>query len=329
MHPEQRTNFYSTTSAESHGEYDDDNEGFETPNRERKRIRRRSRQQYMTVGDGTGNDRRVTVPSDIKSKPKPKQTETQHVHSGDNYRRQQRNGRSRKQPLLVGKCMSSTYVAAAKPFKHVLCIDNVSLLIGVKELIEFVTSLGVRVISCYEVKARMSNWQRKHYTLPDHRTFRLCINKMDSDLLLNPDDWPADIVISRWHFKNIIAETAEDIAETADAAGAGAVDLTAAAAASEIFTDRRPLLQTTAATAAVAATTAIAGQSLTDMIGTIEPVSDWAETPDLNSLASHDMQISQHDDDLSTMPFNNSNADNTIVYKDSEEHTASTPIKSN
>ena len=106
-------------------------------------------------------------------------------------------------PLAVGKRVSNKCaVAAARQFKQVFCVDNVSLAIHEPQLTKFLVSLGIRVISCFEVKARETAWQRKNLEEPDHRTFRVCINRGDTDLLLNSDNLPSDIVISRWQFKH-------------------------------------------------------------------------------------------------------------------------------
>lgn len=93
-------------------------------------------------------------------------------------------------------------VAAAIQFKQVFCFDNVSLAIHEPQLTKFLAGLGIRVISCFEVKARETAWQCKNLEEPDHRTFRVCINRGDTDLLLNSDNLPSDTVISRWQFKH-------------------------------------------------------------------------------------------------------------------------------
>jgi hypothetical protein len=137
----------------------------------------------------------------------------------------QRNSRTRRGPLTVGKCTSLNAVAA-KPFKQVYCVDNVSLSISGAKLTALITKLGVRVLSCHEVNARMTNWQRRNFIEPDHRTFRLCINKMDRDNLLNPDTLPADITISYWHFKPAVVIIDSDaVPAVFDAAVAAAADI--------------------------------------------------------------------------------------------------------
>ena len=107
----------------------------------------------------------------------------------------------RRQTLAIGRSTDYCTAAGAKPFKQVLCIDNVSMSTHEPELIDCFAGLGVRVFTCHEVQARRTAWQRKNTEL-NHRTFRLCINKADSHLLLNADNLPSDIIVSRWSFKH-------------------------------------------------------------------------------------------------------------------------------
>ena len=55
----------------------------------------------------------------------------------------------------------------------------------------FVQSLGIRVITCFDAKTRLS----------DTRAFRVCINKEDTETFLNTKNWPKDIIIREWSFK--------------------------------------------------------------------------------------------------------------------------------
>jgi len=76
-----------------------------------------------------------------------------------------------------------------------------------ESLMSFLRKLNVRTLTCFEVKPRMTRWQRAHDFVPDHRAYRICINKADNDRLLDESKWPADITISRWYSKNKPAET--------------------------------------------------------------------------------------------------------------------------
>jgi len=129
--------------------------------------------------------------------------------------------------------------AAAKPFKAVYCIDNVVMTCGVADLVSFVSGLGVRVVTCYEVDARLTAWQRKRKDFkPDHRTFRICINRADIKPFLKADAWPTDVVVSRWYFSNRVYTTKDtattdkplDMSCAAPAAKPGADSATAATA---------------------------------------------------------------------------------------------------
>ena len=113
--------------------------------------------------------------------------------------------------LLVG-CKQSPaagqhYPKAAKSWtnfieKVVYCVDNVSSLTSAEDLTNFVSGLDVKVTSCFEVKNRRPAWQRRNDSECGHKTFRLCVVNSDSEKLLQPRSWPADIVISHGSEQN-------------------------------------------------------------------------------------------------------------------------------
>ena len=92
-------------------------------------------------------------------------------------------------------------VLAAKPYKSVYCVDNVDKSVDADTLTSFVSSLGVRVLSCFEVKPRMTARQRLRGSQPSHKTFRLCVNRADNSIPLQADSWHSDVSAFRWFFK--------------------------------------------------------------------------------------------------------------------------------
>ena len=63
----------------------------------------------------------------------------------------------RRGPLLVGKISTSgKNISAAKRLvkKTVLCVDNVKNTCSVNDMIAFIKSLSVNVLTCFEVKPR-------------------------------------------------------------------------------------------------------------------------------------------------------------------------------
>ena len=95
-------------------------------------------------------------------------------------------------------------LTAAKPLygKAVFCVDNLHKDITVPDLEQYVKGIGVRVLGCDETKPRRSYRQKVNNVVPDDRkAFRLCINKADTKLLLNPSKWPADVSVSAWFFR--------------------------------------------------------------------------------------------------------------------------------
>jgi hypothetical protein len=132
-------------------------------------------------------------------------------------------------PLLVGRKSATASngnndndPTAARAFKAVYCVDNVNVKYDTQALVSFVTRLGVRVMTCYEVRPRRSQWQREHGVVPDHRAFRICINRADNGRFFNDDKWPADITISRWFSKKTVENNVENNVDNVDRAPAEA-----------------------------------------------------------------------------------------------------------
>jgi hypothetical protein len=183
---------------------DDSNDAFELVGSRRKSKKRRKSTLSPQTTTSTFTGKPPTVVSDGIDAP------STSYASAANQPPKTKPGGPRK-PLLLGKCqisnrdISGNTFHAAKPFKSVYCVDNVSKNIDESQLSAFVTNLGVRVVSCHMVKPRLSVKLREYLLAnnlePDHNTFRLCIYKADNELLLVADKWPTDITISTWFFK--------------------------------------------------------------------------------------------------------------------------------
>jgi len=87
--------------------------------------------------------------------------------------------------------------------KAVFCVDNVQKSYVADDLARFVSTLNVKVISCFKVNPR----RRQNETDPvtDRSAFRLCIVASDRDRLLDVSKWPEHVVISDWYFVNPVA----------------------------------------------------------------------------------------------------------------------------
>jgi hypothetical protein len=109
-------------------------------------------------------------------------------------------------PLVIGKSLNITAasckITAARPLikKAVFYIDNVGSCVTADDLSEFVRSLSVDVISCFEAKPRKRHAD-KNINPTDCKAFRLCVSDESRERLLNADNWPAYISISEWFFK--------------------------------------------------------------------------------------------------------------------------------
>jgi hypothetical protein len=194
---------------------DEPNDAYELVGSRRKKRRIRNSQNGQQL---TGSSQATTSTFIQKQSTMIIDAPSKSYSSAANQQSKTNPGGSRK-PLLLGRSqiadrdISSNTFHAAKPFKSVYCVDNVSKNIDESQLCEFVTSLGVRVVSCHKAKPRLSIKLREYLQSnnlePDHNTFRLCIYKADNELLLVADKWPTDIIISTWFFKETSATAAQ------------------------------------------------------------------------------------------------------------------------
>jgi len=199
-----------TSSAGSN--YDNDDDGFEVhESRSRKKQRTRSeRQQQLQQAEYATAS--IAVSKQLihggQQREIPASSSSSSAARTDGAGGVRKNSRA---PLMVGRRISSPNgnssgsnaltITAARAFKSVYCVDNVDMKYDVPALVSFVTRLNVRVLTCHEIKPRRTRWQRDHSITPDHRAFRVCINRADNERFLNEEKWPADITISRWYSK--------------------------------------------------------------------------------------------------------------------------------
>ena len=101
---------------------------------------------------------------------------------------------------VYGRSTDGAIIVAANKLikKAVFCIDNISVIGCVNDIVEHVRVQGIEVISCFEVKPRIRN--SDNYT-NNRKAFRLCINSDHRDKLLNSSSWPDSVVVSEWFFK--------------------------------------------------------------------------------------------------------------------------------
>ena len=101
--------------------------------------------------------------------------------------------------LLIGKSSTAGISAAKKIInKAVYCIDNLSFDYSVEDVRSFVSSMGIDVISCFEVKPRR---RRNEELVTDRKAFRICICADDRERFLDDSKWPDSVAIFDWFFK--------------------------------------------------------------------------------------------------------------------------------
>jgi hypothetical protein len=192
--PTDLTSSWAEVPIVSTGDSCNDTDGFQVRESRRKRRRTRTRSllpvdQSRTASNSSKNEGGSSTLLQSNSR-----TISNKRDSGQNNARK---------PLIIGKNAitsngvnnnHNTTIVAARPLKAVFCVDNVSAVYGVSELCEFVVGLGVRVLSCFEVAPRYSCWQRVQFMKQQgeaaplfRKAFRLCINQVDTVLLLRAE----------------------------------------------------------------------------------------------------------------------------------------------
>jgi len=130
-----------------------------------------------------------------------RQLTEQPVQSQRQQQQQRPSGSQRRgRVMITGKSKSPghTFTAAMRiPKKAVFCVDNLDISMEVNDLCRFVSSLNVRVFSCFPTNPRRRRYETE---IPeDRKAFRLCIDEDDRDLLLNDTKWPESVIISEWY----------------------------------------------------------------------------------------------------------------------------------
>jgi hypothetical protein len=77
-------------------------------------------------------------------------------------------------------------------------VDNLHADCSEDSLSQFVTALGVNVVSCFGSKSWVKTEDESTCTV---KAFRLCIQADHQDKLLSPDLWPTRLIIRPWQFK--------------------------------------------------------------------------------------------------------------------------------
>jgi hypothetical protein len=192
---ERRSVDYSSSTGSNYGDVDD--EGFQrvkSPRHKRKRVdigQRELNEQSAATAAGTSKNQLVGSRTTRNSR-----ASVTTEPSGK---------KNSRQPLLFGRKSTSTAtnnsptVTAARAIKSVYLVDNIDNSCDTESLTNFVKHMQVRVLSCFEVKPRTTRWQRAHDIIPDHRAFRVCINRADVDRFLDESKWPSDVTVSKWY----------------------------------------------------------------------------------------------------------------------------------
>jgi hypothetical protein len=81
----------------------------------------------------------------------------------------------------------------------VYCIDNIDVSFNVDDIVNYVASQGISVVSCFEAKPRVRRYDNYANV---RKAFRLCINDDHRHLLLNFSNWPDSVIVSEWFFKS-------------------------------------------------------------------------------------------------------------------------------
>ena len=144
-------------------------------------------QQPFAVVESRRKSRRRRRSSDVQQS---QQSSSQHQWRTDVQQR-------RRGPLLLGKAKNDSVISAARQQrkKSVLCVDNISTQCSVAQMTEFIASLHVKVVSCFEVKPR-HRYNESEDDVKDKKAFRVCIYADELYRLLEADAWPENVTVS-------------------------------------------------------------------------------------------------------------------------------------
>jgi len=98
--------------------------------------------------------------------------------------------------VMIGHLTTSTLKASknVNVAKTVYRISNIDACYTLDDLEQYIESLGVRVISCFERTSPKSPFA-------ENKTFRVCILDIDKSTLLCDNNWSVGISIQKWIFK--------------------------------------------------------------------------------------------------------------------------------
>ena len=201
-----RSEFTSVSSAiESDGDMDD---GF-IVNESRKERQRRSKRLRESTSPGSSTYATVTsaVAGASSSHMASASVKPAAVHTAKPTARPP----ARKQ-VMIGQS-STTSLKASNNLdvkKSVFRIGNIDSSLSEDDVKQYVESLGVRVLSCFERTSTKSRFV-------DNKSFRICIFDSDKSKMLCSDKWTSGISIQQWVFKpkatvdkgndNVVADT--------------------------------------------------------------------------------------------------------------------------
>lgn len=161
----------------------------------------------MSGRDDT-DDTFTTVRSRARKRHRQSTADGQHLETTNSTGSTTLNTR-RRGPLVVGKAASTNQHgirAAPRLFSRpddraVFYVDNVNVQHSDGDIRALVESMGVRVLSCFEVQPRRRR-SDTDATSSSRKAFRLCIRDRDRAVLLDPGKWPAYVTVSEWYFKS-------------------------------------------------------------------------------------------------------------------------------
>ena len=98
---------------------------------------------------------------------------------------------------MIGSASSSSIKASKIVYirKSVFCLSNVDSSYSTNNIMDYIKSIGVRLLTCFELKSSSHN-------PADSKAFRICIVAEDKSALLNSDNWAVGVAIRQWYRKS-------------------------------------------------------------------------------------------------------------------------------
>jgi hypothetical protein len=123
----------------------------------------------------------------------------------DGYQSVSTRKKNRHKPTVGKKDVSDCKVKAAKEIvsKAVFHVDNLDSDCTDTELVNYIQSCGINVLSCFSCKS----WRTDEQV----QAFRVCIDRSSTAFMTAENSWPRSVIVRPWKFKDNSKKSSEKV----------------------------------------------------------------------------------------------------------------------